>query len=207
MPQSTKSPQASCCIAKKSQIDFCRIFCAPGVNSRTSSFTRMISYDQKIRWNQTISLFLNTWIWTLRFEISLSLEHSHKINLVDPFCHSSRVCAWACVRACVPTECWCLIALWTIESLGIKVFQLAREFLNCQINWFLTHLLKRLLSVWLWANSPGDHIKWGGKNVPLGDIPCEVCAVIMNTDAHVLNICYFLTNDVLCCHLNPREAE
>lgn len=53
----------------------------------------------------------------------------------------------------------------------------------------------------------GTILNGGGKNVPLGDIPCEVCAVIMNTDAHVLNICYFLTNDVLCCHLNPREAE
>lgn len=31
-------------------------------------------------------------------------------------------------------------------------------------------------------------------------------AIFINTDAHVLNICYFLTSDVVCCHLNPREA-
>lgn len=44
------------------------------------------------------------------------------------------------------------------------------------------------------------------KNAPLGDIPCKVCAIIIKVNAQVLNICYFLTSDVLCCHLNPREA-
>lgn len=28
----------------------------------------------------------------------------------------------------------------------------------------------------------------------------------LQENAHVLNICYYLTSDVLCCHLNPREA-
>lgn len=44
------------------------------------------------------------------------------------------------------------------------------------------------------------------KNAPLGDIPCKMFVITMNTNAHILNICYFLTSDVLCCHLNPREA-
>lgn len=31
-------------------------------------------------------------------------------------------------------------------------------------------------------------------------------AIFINTDARVLNTCYFLTSDVACCYLNPREA-
>lgn len=43
------------------------------------------------------------------------------------------------------------------------------------------------------------------KNVPLGDIACKVCALMMNIDAHILNNCSFWISDAVCCHLTLEK--
>lgn len=59
----------------------------------------MISYDHKIKWDQTISAFLNTYLnMTPQIWAFFLLEHSHKINLVNPFV---TVLVHVHVRGCV----------------------------------------------------------------------------------------------------------
>lgn len=45
----------------------------------------------------------------------------------------------------------------------------------------------------------------------MGDVPCKVSAGVVGISSKFLVLslssAVLLTSDVLCCHLNPREAE
>lgn len=170
------------------------------MNSRTSSQTSMISYNHKIKWDQTSSAF-NTCIWHLQFAISFSSGTVTRFTLLILLSQFSCVCVHVCVSVNWMVTFNCFTDHWIV---GHKSFPIGRrQFFNCQINQLWP---KKRLVKWLQANSPGDHINWRKKNVPLSDIPCKLCALIMNIDAHILNNCSFWTSDALCCHLNLREA-
>lgn len=170
-----RNKQASSCTAKKKK-NHRSIFVEYSVPGEFTLLTPEPPVKQvwflmigKIKWNQIMSPFLNTWIWHLKFEILLSLEHSHKNNLAKPF-----VTVLVCVpvRACVGVSVnWmltfnCFMDHWLV---GHKSFLIGtRQFLNCQINWFWPVFWKDSC-MWLWANSPWDHIKWNKqKKSPFG---------------------------------------
>lgn len=165
--------------------------------------------------SQTISAFLDTWICHLDFEISCPVRTQSQVHLLNPLvtvlvcaCACVRLCARVCTRACVRVSQMVTFNCFRDHRVvGHRSFVIGtRGFRNCQMNWLWPVFCKDSEGCDFGLTPQGTILNGKKKNVPLGDIPCKMCVILMNLNAHILNNCYFWTSDVLCCHLNLREA-